>query len=152
MRSRKVIKIQGEGNETYLVWLLWEMKTKLESDGGGWWLSNFLNVPPLSFLLFFYVSFFSLVSVVVPLSLYVSVSLLFFSFLCLVDPNDLLFRGQPRWQWNIREGLCGWRGLCLEVIPWLLLLEFWRKFYSPSPLSLFIFVHFFSWWSFVWLL
>jgi hypothetical protein len=35
MRSRKVIKIQGEGNETYLVWLLWEMKTKLESDGGG---------------------------------------------------------------------------------------------------------------------
>ena len=142
MRSKKVIKIQREGNKTYLVWLLWEMRTKLESDSDGWWLTNFLNDSPLSSLLFFY--FFSLVYVLVPLSLYVFVSLLFcFSFLCLVDPSDLLFRGQPRWQWNIREGLCGWRGLCLEVIPWLLLLKFWRKFYSLSPLSLFIFVLFF---------
>jgi len=35
MHSRKVIKIQGGGNGTYLVRLPWEMKKKLECDGGG---------------------------------------------------------------------------------------------------------------------
>jgi len=60
---------------------------------------------------------------------------LVFSFLCLVGYSDLLFRGQPRWQWNVREGWCGLRGLGLEVIPWWLFREFCREFYSLSPLS-----------------
>ena len=67
-------------------------------------------------------------------SLSLSVFLVFL-FLCLVGYSDLLFRGQPRWQWNVREGWCGLRGLGLEVIPWWLFLEFCREFYSPSPLS-----------------
>jgi hypothetical protein len=60
-------KIQEEGNETYLVRSLWEMKTKFESNGGGWWLINFMNNSSLSFLSFFCVFFFSSVSVLVPL-------------------------------------------------------------------------------------
>jgi len=76
------------------------------------------------------VSFFFSFSGSLSLSLF-----LVFSFLCLVGYSDLLFRGQPRWQWNVREGWCGLRGLGLEVIPWWLFLEFCREFYSPSPLS-----------------
>jgi len=129
-------KIQEEGNETYLVRSLWEMKTKFESNGGGWWLINFMNNSSLSFLLFFCVSFFSSVSVLVPLFFGVFFCYLVFSSFSvpLVFPlpfyiffsfvlgwiNDLL------WGKN-RSSLC------------------WRKTTSPFDFSVFLF--FYSSWS-----